>query len=121
MQLRPLHVFSYSLLLLPCLSNALDAQTTSSGGLTGVITDQTNAVVANADVEISDNSKGTSQSTKTDREGEYRFFFLAPARYLLTVTHDGFRKESRAVIVLLGPPVTVNLAVQIAKASSVPQ
>jgi hypothetical protein len=38
-------------LLLVFLSNALDAQTTTSGGLTGVITDQTNAVVANAELE----------------------------------------------------------------------
>jgi hypothetical protein len=118
MQLRPLYLFSYSLFLLVCLSNALDAQTTTSGGLTGVITDQTNAVVANADVEIRNDSKGTSQSTKTDREGVYRFFFLAPARYQLTVTHTGFRKESRAVSVFLGPLATVNVALQIAKASS---
>jgi hypothetical protein len=42
------------------------------------------------------------------------FFFLAPGRSL-TVTRDGFRKEIRAVTVLLGPPVTVNVALEIAK------
>jgi Carboxypeptidase regulatory-like domain len=99
-------------------SNALNAQTTTSGGLTGVVTDPSNALVPNADVEIKDIAKGTIQSTKTDREGVYRFFFLAPGRYTLTVKHAGFRDEKRGVNVLLGPPVSVNVVLEIAKAST---
>jgi hypothetical protein len=95
-------------------ANKLNAQTTTSGGLTGVVTDPSRAVVPGADVEIKDNAKGTTQSTKTDREGVYRFFFLAPETYTLTLTHEGFRKESRAVTVLLGPPVTVNVTLELA-------
>src|SRR5437870_9497894 len=109
--------FSVLLLFLPLsFSNELNAQTTTSGGLSGVVTDPSNALVPNADVEIKDNAKGTTQSTKTDREGVYRFFFLAPGRYTLTVTHAGFREEKRAVDVLLGPPVSVNVTLAIAKA-----
>src|SRR5579864_4253653 len=105
------------LLLLP-LSRVLIAQTTNTGGLTGVVTDQSGAVVPDVDVEIKDNRKGNVQPTKTDREGVYRFFFLAPSPYTLTVTHVGFRGERRAVNVLLGPPGTVNVALEIAKTSS---
>src|SRR5260370_41774088 len=94
------------------------AQTTTSGGLTGVVTDPSAAVVPDVDVEIRDNAKGTSASAKTDREGLYQFFFLAPGRYTLTVTRDGFRTESRAVNVLLGPPVTVNCTLEIAREST---
>src|SRR5260370_28814875 len=94
------------------------AQTTPSGGLTGVITDPSAAVVPDVDVEIRDNAKGTTASAKTDREGLYQFFFLAPGRYTLTVTRDGFRMESRAVSVLLGPPVTVNVTLEIAREST---
>jgi hypothetical protein len=65
--------------------------------LTGVVTDQSNAVIPNAEVEIKDNSKGAIQLTKTDREGVYRFFFLAPCVYTLTVWHDGFRKNMNAL------------------------
>jgi len=100
------------------LANELWAQTTTSGGLTGVVTDRSGALVLDANVEIKDNSKGTTQSTKTDREGTYRFFFIAPARYTLTVTHQSFRPESRTVNVLLGPPVTVDVLLTIAKTSS---
>jgi protocatechuate 3,4-dioxygenase beta subunit len=78
--------------------------------LTGVVTDQNGALIVNADVEIKDNSKGTTQSCKTDREGVYQFFFVAPGRYTLMVTHQSFRPESRTVNVLLGPPVTVNVS-----------
>ena len=92
------------------------AQTTTSGGLAGVVTDPSSAVVSNADVEIKDSSKGTTQSTKTDHEGVYRFFFLAPTRYTLIVSHVGFKTANRAAVnVLLGPPVSVNVTLQLAK------
>src|SRR5579863_10438367 len=65
------------------------AQTTTSGGMIGVVTDQSGAVVAGADVELKDNSKGTRQSTRSDGEGVYRFFFVVPSKYVLTVMHEG--------------------------------
>ena len=117
MRLRPLAILLL-VVLLASSANRLNAQTTTSGGLTGVAADQSGAVVPNADIEIRDNAKGTSQSAKTDREGVYRFFFLAPGRYTLTVSREGFEKESRAVNVLLGPPGTVNITLKIAKANS---
>jgi Carboxypeptidase regulatory-like domain len=118
MGLRPtLSLFSV-LLFVFSLSTALHAQTTNSGGLTGVVTDPSYAVVPGADVEIRDTTKGNSQATKTDRDGVYRFFFLAPGIYTLAVTLGGFRKESRAVNVLLGPPVSVNVTLAVAQANT---
>jgi len=94
------------------------AQTTTSGGLTGVVTDASHAVIPDAVVEIKDNTKGTSQSGRTDHDGVYQFSFLAPGRYFLTVTRDGFRQDSRAVNIPLGPPVTANVTLELAKAST---
>jgi hypothetical protein len=99
-------------------TNKLNAQTTTSGGLTGVVTDPSQAVVPDAAVEIMDNAKGTTQSTKTDREGVYQFSFLAPGRYTLTVTHAGFREEKRAMNILLGPTVSANVTLQVANVST---
>ena len=48
----------------------------------------------------------------------YHFFFLAPGSYSLRVKAAGFQEEKRAVTILLGPPVSVNLQLAIAKASS---
>lgn len=95
MKLSPVVLLFRILLLVLCLSNKLRAQTTTSGGLTGVVTDPSGAVVPDADVEIRDIAKGATQEAKTDREGVYRFFFLAPGRYTLTVSREGFRNESR--------------------------
>ena len=115
MRLRRISVLLLAVLLaLASWANKLNAQTTTSGGLTGVVSDPSHALVPDAGVEIKDNAKGTTQFTKTDREGVYRFFFLAPERYTLTVTHAGFRKESRMANVLLGPPVTVNVTLELA-------
>lgn len=113
MRLRPTPVLLVAVLL-AIVSPELNAQTTTSGGLTGVVTDPSNAVVPDARVEIRDTAKGTTHLTKTDREGVYRFFFLAPEKYTLTVTHAGFQREDRAVNILLGPPVTVNVALELA-------
>jgi len=115
MRLRPISVLLFAALFVTASPvNKLKAQTTTSGGLTGVVTDISQAVLPDAGVEIKDIAKGTTQSTKTDRQGVYRFFFLAPERYTLTVTHAGFRKEIRAANVLLGPPVTVNVTLELA-------
>ena len=84
----------------------------------GVVTDLSSALVPDANVEIRDDAKGTIQATKTDREGVYRFFFLPPSRYTLKVKREGFRDEGRMVNVLLGPPVTVNVTLAIAKGNT---
>jgi hypothetical protein len=119
MRLRPISVFLLAVLLVTASpANKLNAQTTTSGGLTGVVTDPSHAVVPDAGVEIKDDAKGTVQSTKTDRQGVYQFFFLAPGRYTLTVTHVGFREAKRTVNILLGPPVSVNVTLAIGEAST---
>jgi hypothetical protein len=86
--------------------------------LTGVVSDPSHAIVPDAVVEIRDNSKGAIQAAKTDRDGVFRFFFLSPGRYMLTVSHAGFREESESVNVLLGPPGTRNITLKIAGGSA---
>src|SRR5271154_6000573 len=103
MRLRPRRCFSAFLLAISFANGVGAAQTTTSGAVTGVVTDQSLAVLPNADVEIRDVNKGTTASTKTDRDGVYRFFFLSPSQYTLTVRkhavnfpHDSFRPLNRS-------------------------
>ena len=86
----------------------LSGQTTTSGGLSGVVTDQSDALITDANVVIEDHAKGMMQSTKTDQTGVYRFFFLPPGKFTVSVTHPGFREESRSVDLPIGPSVTAN-------------
>jgi hypothetical protein len=96
----------------------LSAQTTASGAVAGVVTDQSLGVIIEADVEMMNDAKGTTQSTRSDGEGVYRFLFIPPGAYTLTVRHTGFREVKRTVNVLLGPAVSVNITLEIAEASS---
>src|SRR5207249_10865035 len=79
----------------------LNAQTTASGAVAGVVTDQSLGVITEAEVAIRNDTKGTSQSTRTDRDGVCRFFFVPPGAYRLTVGHIGFRGVRRTVHVWL--------------------
>src|SRR2546430_285827 len=104
-----------TLLLLAALACEVQSQTTTSGALAGVVVDQSKAVISNADVTLRDNAKGTVQSTRTDNEGVYRFLFLAPGSYTLTVAHAGFQEETRTVCVPLGPSISVNTVLSLQK------
>jgi Carboxypeptidase regulatory-like domain len=108
--------FLISIFALHSFSKGLSAQSTTTGGLTGVVTDPSGAVAPDTAVELKDNWKGDTQSTRTDGEGVYQYSFLRPGSYVLTVTHPGFRATSRNLYVSLGPPGTLN--VQLALESS---
>ena len=111
-------VFLPTLWLLVFPSLELSAQNATSGGLTGVVTDPSNAVISDAEVELKDNAKGTKLPTKTNAEGAYLFSFLLPSRYTLTVTHSGFQTMSKTLDVRLGTPSTLNIRLVIAGATA---
>jgi hypothetical protein len=91
---------------------------TTSGGLNGVVTDHTGAVIPSAEVAVKDINKGTKQTTIGDGLGTYRFSFSLPGRCELAVNRDGFRQQKCIVDVLLGPTVTVNISLVLAATSS---
>ena len=74
-----------------CFSATLaSAQNTS--GVTGVVKDGTGAVVAGADVKLTDTKTGTEQITKTNDQGVYAFNKVAPGQgYTITITASGFQ------------------------------
>src|SRR5262245_22146318 len=98
-----------SALVLVAFPEPLTAQSTTTGGLTGVVTDPSGAIVPDAIVELKDNAKGDTQSTRTNTDGEYLYSFLRPGNFTLTVTHPGFKATSRVLDISLGPPATMNV------------
>ena len=86
---RHLWIRSVLLLIGLSLSKGMSAQTATSGGLTGVVIDPSEAVVPDANVELRDNAKGIRQTKTTNSDGGYLFSFVAPGNYTLTVTHPG--------------------------------
>ncbi|MGB6546498.1 MAG: carboxypeptidase-like regulatory domain-containing protein, partial [Candidatus Acidiferrales bacterium] len=59
------------------------------GDLTGNVTDQTGAVVPNADVTATDTGTGLVSTTKTDDRGIFEFTDLVAGTYKLTITAPG--------------------------------
>jgi hypothetical protein len=118
MTLRRFGVFSALLLIGLSLSKGTGAQTATSGGLTGVVSDPSNAVVPDAKVELRDTAKGIGQTKSTNLNGEYSFSFVAPGNYTLTVTRSGFRTVNQTLDVGLGPPSTLNVRLVLAGSNS---
>ena len=62
----PPRLLTFSILLLAGItfSRVAAAQSATSGGLTGVVTDPSNAVVPDAKVKLTDNAKGITQEKR---------------------------------------------------------
>ena len=87
---------------------------TATGNIVGRVTDSTDAVIAGAQVTAVNPEKGLTFRTVTDQEGIYRFYYLAPATYTLTVIHPGFSSVERPGILVQSnetPSVDIQLAV----------
>jgi hypothetical protein len=67
----------------------LIAQATS--GVTGVVTDESGAVIVGAQVTLTNAATGLVTTTTTDNEGVYRFLHVLPATYSLTFSKESFR------------------------------
>jgi len=61
------------------------AQTVVNGDVSGTITDAAGAVVSGATVTITDATVGKTQSATTSATGLYRFSFLKPGDYKVSV------------------------------------
>src|SRR5262249_49077414 len=87
-------------LLILFVSFSAVAQTTS-GSIAGSVTDPQHALVANATVTASDETKGFSQTVPTDKEGRFVFTTLSPGTYTILVESPGFSKLQKTGVVLV--------------------
>src|SRR5262245_15549019 len=69
-----------------------------SGSISGIVTDQTGAVIPTARVTARDVEKGTLRSATTNTQGFYEFLALTPSTYELTVEAAGFGKARKSDI-----------------------
>lgn len=95
------------------LPDSSRAQSSISGGVSGVVTDLSGAVMPGVTVKAHDNVRGLTKTTTTNAEGLYQFYFLLPGSYSLSFAHAGFQEATRPVAVSLGPPVSVNIRLDI--------
>jgi len=80
------------------------AQSASAGTVSGQVTDRQSAMIADAQVTLTDTSTNTAQTTSTNGVGRYIFLNVPPGRYDLTVSKEGFSQAK-----VLGNNVEVGL------------
>jgi len=80
-------------------SGAMLAQSTY-GGLRGLVSDPGGAVIANARVTLTNTGTNDARSTLSSGTGEYVFSQVIPAEYTVTVESPGFKKFTRAGVIV---------------------
>ncbi len=115
-----LAVLSFLLVLTLNSSLPLSAQVSITGKITGVVTDASGAVVANATVTAKGAALFAPRSTTSHADGSYLLDLLPPGEYELTVSQPGFRTFTQAGIVLnAGFTATVSPKLQVGEVSQV--
>ncbi|MCS7261482.1 MAG: carboxypeptidase-like regulatory domain-containing protein, partial [Anaerolineae bacterium] len=83
------------------------------GRISGIVTDQTQAVVANASVTLVNVHTGVKWVRQTSETGFYLFDLLDPGTYTLTVEMAGFNRfVQENIVVQMRGDVTVNVVLQ---------
>jgi hypothetical protein len=93
--------------------NHAAAQSLTTGGMAGTITDPASSVVPNAAVTLLNSGTGETRSNSTDGDGAYSFTQLKPGHYQVTVTMSGFAKMVKTTSVEVGQTTLVNLTLRI--------
>ncbi|HKN25586.1 MAG TPA: carboxypeptidase regulatory-like domain-containing protein [Candidatus Acidoferrum sp.] len=101
-----------------CLNWSLAAQSVVTGGLAGIVTDPSGAVVTGATLNLTNPATGANFTATSSASGDYVFALLKPGQYTLRVSKEGFKSTTQSVTVLLGTTVTVNAALEVGSSST---
>ncbi len=108
-------VISFVALLL--LAAKVNAQVAGTGTIQGTVSDPTGAVVANANVALTEAATTVKREAKTDKAGLYVFPNIPITTYNLLVTAPGFETYEQTGIVLeVGSSIAINVSMAVGKA-----
>ncbi|HEX4169828.1 MAG TPA: carboxypeptidase-like regulatory domain-containing protein [Bryobacteraceae bacterium] len=102
------------------LASPASPQNTSSGTISGQVTDPQGAAIPGAQVSLTDKTTSAVRTSLSNDTGRYDFFNLPPGVYDLAVTHAGF-SETRLPQqkVDVGLVLTLNVSMQLGGTSSI--
>ncbi len=90
------------------------------GTILGTVTDSSDAVVANAGVDVTNIETGVSHHTETNSTGNYTVPFLPPGVYRVTVQSAGFQKSVvNAITLAVAQEARVNVIMKTGAVSEV--
>jgi len=98
--------------------SGLQLHAQSTGTLVGTVADSSGAIVANAEVKITNNGTGQSRTVTTSGAGSYQAAQLQVGSYNVEVTSPGFKKYEQTGIVLnVNDTARVDAVLQVGQAS----
>ena len=107
-------IFLFAIVL---LSGTLMAQ--SAGTISGVVQDESAAVIPEANVTITNAGTGISRSVVSDAEGRYNVPGLNPGQYDIQVEKTGFGTEVRKGVTLnVGSQVVLQLVLKVGQVAT---
>jgi len=111
--------FLFTWILIMIAGTAAFAQA-GRGGINGLVTDPSGAVVSGAKVAAKNRATGLSTSTVTTAAGLYSFVSLNPGTYEVTASRKGFEAVAQDnVPVTVDQTSTVNIALQVGSVTEV--
>lgn len=117
----------YSIVLIACIVAINCSAQTTNGVITGVITDPSGAVVAGAQIAITNQATGLVRTSTSEGNGYYTVPQLPPAIYSASITKQGFATEVQPNIQLqvngsitLDFKLTVSSMAQVIQVTSAP-
>ena len=79
----------------------------------GRVTDSSDAVIASADLTVSQRQTGLKRTGRTQADGRYQMGNLEPGEYEIEVRAQGFKPELRRLTLRVGDNATINIALQL--------
>ncbi len=110
-------LFLIPVVLISTASIALGQTTTAT--LSGVIRDNSGAVIPGAKVSVRNSSTGATRETNTDEAGRYNLTNLGPGQYEVRAERVGFSTAQSNVTLTIGGGATLDLTVQVGNVSEV--
>jgi hypothetical protein len=84
------------LALATLLSAAICWSQETRGSIVGKVTDPSGALIAGANVVVTNTAMGTKTTLSTNADGDYQATYLIPGTYQVEVASPGFKKAIRA-------------------------
>ena len=109
----------FVLLLCLTLSIPMFAQS-STGAISGIITDESGGALPGVSVTATNAATGASRVAVTNASGAYRVALLTPGTYSVDVALEGFQPIRRGnVVVNIGSDVSLNVTMKVGVAETV--
>jgi hypothetical protein len=100
------------------LSGMLFSQSTTTGAISGTVTDPSGAVLPGIEVNLKSLGKGFTQSTKTNGQGFYQFPLVEPGTYTITIAAASFKTLTTTTTVNVDQNTIVNSKLEVGAAGT---